>query len=193
MHGLGQFVHARHARGAPLPARRAARTCNARLSALSASPGPPGLVDPSAPHARAPSLMRQPLTACACSTPLQALTSWVRRRAAIATLRPADRRWAAFAALWQRRQQGAAAPRPAIDSRRAPAGVPGRVRHAGAEMRAHARHARGAPLPARLTARTCPPSERALTASARVPSVPTHAASRLTATDQCTPRRWRAE
>ena len=57
---------------------------------------------PSAPHARAPSLILQPLTACACSTPLQAPTSWTRSRAATATLRAASRDWAAFGAVARR-------------------------------------------------------------------------------------------
>ena len=57
---------------------------------------------PSAPHARAPSLILQPLTACACSTPLQAPTSWTRSRAATATLRAASRDWAAFGSVARR-------------------------------------------------------------------------------------------
>ena len=100
--GPGQFEYARHNAGAPRPARRTARDRSLRLSAFRASPGPPQMGDPSAPHARAPSLILQPLTACACSTPLQAPTSWTRSRAATATLRAASRDWAAFGAVARR-------------------------------------------------------------------------------------------
>ena len=73
--GQPQFDYARHDAGAPRPAPRTARDRQHRPSAHRASPGPPRTGDPFAPRARAPSLILPPLTACACSTPLQASTS----------------------------------------------------------------------------------------------------------------------
>ena len=96
---IPQFDYAPHDEGAPRPARRTARDRSLRSSATRASPDPPRGGDPSAPRARAPSLIRWWLTAYACLTPWQASISRARPRAATMALWAAGRRMALFVAM----------------------------------------------------------------------------------------------
>ena len=129
-----QFDGAPSDDGALRPARRTSRARSLRLSAFCASPGPPQMGDPSAPHARAPSLILLPLTACACSTPLQASTSRDWPRAASAARWAAGRRQAAFAVCARRLSRRAAARRALCASPWVLRGELGRYRHFQVEI-----------------------------------------------------------
>ena len=94
-----QFDYAPRDAGAPRPARRIARDPSLGSSSTPASPDPPRAGDPSAPRARAPSLIRWCLTAYACLTPWQASISRARPRAATMALWAAGRRMALFVAM----------------------------------------------------------------------------------------------
>ena len=107
----GQIRHARHDAGKPGPARCTARDRQLRSSAPYTSPHPPRFVDPSASHARAPFLILQPPTVCACSTLSQAQISRARPRAASAALRAATCQWTDFDAMAHVYQRGVARPR----------------------------------------------------------------------------------
>ena len=94
-----QFDYAPRDAGAPRPARRIARDPSLGSSSTPASPDPPRAGDPSAPRARAPSLIRWWLTAYACLTPWQASISRARPCAATMALWAAGRRMALFVAM----------------------------------------------------------------------------------------------
>ena len=98
-------------RPAPPAAPHATDTRQLGRRSPCAYPRPPLTVDPSASHARPPSLMLQPPTACAWSTLSQAQISRARPRAASAALRAATRQWTDFDAMAHVHQRGVVPPR----------------------------------------------------------------------------------
>lgn len=97
--GQGQLEHARHDAGASPPLPRTAHDVQLGRRSPCAYARPPQIVDPSASHARAPSLILQPPTVCACSTLSQAQISRARPRAASAAPRAAARQQVDFDAM----------------------------------------------------------------------------------------------